>query len=64
MLITLTELGPGKYKADFLAHGRRRRYLLTLAMRDALKARGNVVWSTARFGKVEGGQRQYEVRRK
>ena len=66
MLVTLTELGAGKYTADFLAHNRRRRYkILTPGMRDALKSRGRVVWATARFGYGHiGEQKQFEVRRK
>ena len=62
MLVTLTELGAGKYTADFLAHNRRRRYLLTAGMREALKARGRVEWATARFGYgLTGQQKQFEV---
>ena len=62
VIVTLTELGAGKYTADFLAHNRRRRYLLTAGMREALKARGRVVWATARFGWGHiGEQKQFEV---
>ena len=51
MIVTLTEMASGKYGVLFQAHNRRRRYkILTPGMREALKARGRVVWATARFG--------------
>lgn len=65
MLVTITEMGPGKYMTHFRAHNQLRHCILTPGLKLALELRGRVVWETPRFGHGKlGEQRQYEVRGK
>lgn len=73
MIVTLTELGPRRYLADFLRGSRRRRLILTAGLHRCITQRGVRVWTmrdchaalAAGFGEGGPGQQaQYRIRRK